>query len=122
MRRGGTNTPVVPIASIRLQVEVLLDLLLQLRQVVAAQALEHALRVDNVQLMVFHLLVQDGLLRRIDEAQRHGEPVNRFGAAAPDTQRCLLLGLLQHKAVFIGDPGFFRCIGGALCRVIVICA
>lgn len=70
--------------------------------------------------MVFHLLVQDRLLLRVDEAQRDGQPVNGLGTAALDAQHRLLLGLLQHEAVFIGDPGLLGGVSGALCRVVVM--
>lgn len=110
MRGCGTYAPVLSVAAIRLQREVVLNLLLQLREILSIQALQHALRVLHVQLVVPNLLVVDRL-GWVDEAQRDGEPVDGLGPAASDAQRGLLLRLLQHEAVFVGDPRLFCCIG-----------
>lgn len=101
-----TYTPVVPVAAIRLQCEVVLNLLLEIRQVRRIQALQHALWVHDIQLVIFDLLIVDRL-GWVYEAQRDGEPVDGLGATALDAQRSLLLRLLQHEAVLVGDPGLF---------------
>ena len=68
--------------------------------------------------MVPNLLVVDRL-GRVDEAQRDGEPVDGLGSAASDAQRSLLLGLLQHEAVFVGDPRLFCCISRPFRGVVI---
>lgn len=110
--------PVLPVAAVCLEREVVLNLLLQLRQLGAVERLQDALGVLDVQLAVLDLLVVDRL-GRVDEAQRHGEPVDGLGAATLDAQGRLLLRLLQHEAVLVGDPRLLGRVVGPLRGVVV---
>lgn len=99
-----THTPVLSVAAICFECEVVLDLLLQLRQVLGIQALQDAFRVHNVQLVILDFLVVYGF-RWVDEAQRDDEPIDGLGATTLHAQCSLPLCLLQYEAILIGDPG-----------------
>ena len=77
-----THSPVVAITPAGLEREIVLNLLFQFGQVLIVQALQYALRIDYVQLVILDLLIQYRLLGGIDEAQCDGQPVDGLGASA----------------------------------------
>jgi hypothetical protein len=108
-RRSITYIPVFSVAAIRLEREVVLNLLLQLLQVLRIQAFQDSFRIHDLELVVFHLVIQD-CLGRIDKSQRDSEPVDGLRTTAFHTQRRLLLRLRQHEAVLVRNPGLFCCV------------